>query len=121
MEISFIRKYWKAIIFVVLVVGSFLGGWKANEVYHGYKDNLEARIEKLVEKGIGDMQQAGAKNLLDSQQLLKDRKVQIIEKELPIIVEKKVYSNPSLDQDGVDYLNKLKEVTKEERKNREKK
>lgn len=121
MELSFIRKYWKAMVVVVLVLGSLFSGWKANEIYHGYKDNLEARIEKLVEKGIGDMQQAGAKNLLDSQQLLKDRKVQIIEKELPIIIEKKVYSNPSLDQDGVDYLNKLKEVTKEERKNREKK
>lgn len=121
MELSFIKKYWKAIIVAIIVCSSFFGGWKTNEIYHGYKHNLEEKIEKLVEKGLDDIQKQGAKNLIDSQQLLKDRKVTIIEKELPIIIEKEVYRNPSLDQDGVEYLKKLKEVTKEERANRGKK
>lgn len=117
MNFAFIQKFWKPLAVLVLVIGAFLGGWKSNEVYHGYKDNLEARIEKKFDKGLSDLQAQGAKNLEDTKELLKQSKAQIIEKEIPIIVEKKVYKNPSLDQEGVDALKKLKDESIKRRTN----
>ncbi|ENR0918490.1 hypothetical protein ENKO_181 [Klebsiella phage fENko-Kae01] len=115
MDFTLLRKFWKPIAVLVLVIGSFLGGWKANEVYHGYKENLEARIEKKFDEGLSKIQAQGAQNLIDTQELLKKNKAEIIEKEVPIIIERKVYQNPSLDQDGVEVLRKLKEESAKKR------
>lgn len=117
MNFEFIRKFWKPIAVLIIVICSFFGGIKTHIVYEGYKENLEARIEKKFDKGIAEMQAQGAKNLVDSQELLKKNKAEIIEKEVPVIVEKKVYKNPSLDQDGVDVLKKLKEESAKKRTN----
>lgn len=115
MNLEFIQKFWKPIAVLVIVVGAFLGGIKTHIVYEGYKESLEARIEKKVDQGIAAMQAQSAQNLIDSQELLKKNKAEIIEKEVPVIVEKKVYKNPSLDQDGVDVLKKLKEESAKKR------
>lgn len=115
MDFTLLRKFWKPISVLVLIIGAFLGGWKANEVYHGYRENLESRIEKKFDDGLAKIQAQGAQNLIDTQAILKKNKAEIIEKEVPIIIERKVYKNPSLDQDGVDVLRKLKEESVKKR------
>lgn len=112
-----IKKFWKPIAVLVLMLVSLYGGWHANEIYHGYKDNQEAKIEKLFDAGIQRMQQQGAQNLIDTQNILKAKKDKVITVEIPKIVEKEVYKNPALDQDGVDALRKLKEINNEKRTN----
>lgn len=117
MDFTLISKFWKPIAVLVFVFGVFFGGWKSNEIYHGYKDNLEEKIQQKFEQGLSDIQAQGAKNLIDTQELIKQNKAQIIEKEIPVIIEKKVYSQQCFDQTGVDALLKLKAESTKRRSN----
>jgi predicted negative regulator of RcsB-dependent stress response len=112
-----LKQFWKPITVLVLMFAMLFGGWKANDVYHGYKDNLNAQITKQFEQGLSDIQAQGAKNLIETQELIKQNKAQIIEKEVPYIVEKKVYSNQCFDETGVAVLKKLKDESAKRRTN----
>lgn len=112
-----VKQFWKPIAVLVLMFALLFGGWKANDVYHGYKDNLNAQITKKFEDGISDLQAQGAKNLIETQELIKQNKAQIIEKEVPYVVVKKVYSNQCFDDDGVGVLQKLKDTSSARRTN----
>lgn len=110
--ITVLKQYWKPLTIFVLISAAFFGGWKSNTVYIGYKDGLEQRIEKKVSDGLDKIEREHAQNYLDTKKLLQSQKTEVIEKEIPYIVEKEVYKNVCLDQSGVDVLMKLREKSR---------
>lgn len=100
--------YWKPISFALLLGGAALSGWKANTYYTGYQQSIEQQIAKQVDVALDKMQQENAKNYIETKKIMEDN-AKVIETKVPYIVERKVYKNVCLDEDGVKILNDLKQ------------
>lgn len=100
--------YWKPILVVGVMAGCVYGGWSANTYYTGYKESIDQKIEKKVDSALAKMQQENAKNYIETKKIMQDN-AKVIETQVPIIVEREVYKNVCLDEDGVKLLNDLKQ------------
>ncbi|HHT8265837.1 TPA: hypothetical protein ACT2UD_004729 [Escherichia coli] len=100
--------FWKPISFVLLIGGSAYAGWEANTYYSGYQLSIEQQIAKKVDTALDKMQQENAKNYLETKKIMEDN-AKVIETKVPFIVEREVYKNVCLDEDGVKVLNELKQ------------
>lgn len=107
-----LQKYWKSGAVVFLLIGAYGAGWKTNTIYTGYKESIELKIEKKVDTALDKMQQKAAQSLAQTQDILSKQKAEVIETKVPIIIEKKVYDNTCLEQDGVGVLSDLKEKSR---------
>ncbi|EPE1232909.1 hypothetical protein ACSGOQ_006188, partial [Escherichia coli] len=76
--------------------------------YTGYKESIDQKIEKKVDSALAKMQQENAKNYIETKKIMQDN-AKVIETQVPIIVEREVYKNVCLDEDGVKLLNELKQ------------
>lgn len=103
--------YWKPISFALLISGSAIAGWKANTYYTGYQESIEQQIAKKVDIALDKMQQENAKSYLETKKIMEDN-TKVIETKVPYIVEREVYKNVCLDEDGVKVLNELKQNSK---------
>lgn len=103
--------YWKPISFALLISGSAVAGWKANTYYTGYQESIEQQIAKKVDIALDKMQQENAKSYLETKKIMEDN-TKVIETKVPYIVEREVYKNVCLDEDGVKVLNELKQNSK---------
>lgn len=106
--LSLLTEFVKPILFVIIMGLCVFGGWKLNTFYTGYKSNIEQKITKQVDSALDTIQQNQAKNLIDTQELIKKGSAQIVETKVPIIIERKIYQNICLDEDGVKVLEDLK-------------
>ncbi|EHU8780782.1 hypothetical protein N0S44_000013 [Escherichia coli] len=103
--------YWKPISFALLISGSAIAGWKANTYYTGYQESIEQQIAKKVDIALDKMQQENTKSYLETKKIMEDN-TKVIETKVPYIVEREVYKNVCLDEDGVKVLNELKQNSK---------
>lgn len=99
---------YKALILVVLL--SVFSGWKANTYYRGYEMNQEQKITASIKKEISDMQYKQAEQLTAKLNELKGQDFKIL-KESQTIIERPIYSQQCIDQDGIGLLKKYKEVS----------
>ena len=106
-------SYKQIIIFVVYSLFLVLAGWKANTYYTGYKLSQQQKLEKIVQDGLSKIQQDNAKHYEDVQQELDKKKTEIIEKKIPVIVDRPIYMNNCVDQEGVDALQKYKQESQD--------
>lgn len=100
--------FWKPIAFVLLMVSCAFGGWKANTFYSGYKESIELKIEKKVDTALSKIENQNTQNFVETKQIMKDN-AKVIEIKVPVIVEREVYKNVCLDEEGVKLLNDLKQ------------
>lgn len=100
------------ILFLLYSVLMVFGGWKLNTYYTGYQSSIEQRIEKKVDDGLRNIEQQGAQNLKQTQDLIQNKQKDVITKEIPLIIDRPIYLNGCLDQDGVDALQRLKDIRK---------
>ena len=96
---------------ILLMLLCAFGGWKLNTYYTGYQDSINQKIEKQVSDGLSRIEQQGAKNLNDTLLELKNRKVEIVTKEVPKFIDRPVYQNVCIDEDGVTTLQNLKNAS----------
>lgn len=113
--LGLLGSYYKPILFVGLLALAMLSGWKLNTYYTGYQESIEQRIEKKVDDGLSRMQQEGARQLIETQKVLKDSSDEIISKQVPLIVDRPIYLNQCLDQDGKNILEQLRENSRAKR------
>lgn len=106
--LDFIKNHYKPVLIILAMGFCVVFGWKANTYYTGYELSITQNIEKKVDDAIDKMQQESAKNLIETQKTIKDNATKIVETKVPIIIEKKVYQNVCLDEDGVQVLRELK-------------
>ncbi len=106
--LSLLKEFTKPILFVIIMGLCVLGGWKLNTYYTGYQTSIEQKIEKQVDTALDNIQQNQAKNLVETQELIKKGSAQIVETKVPVIIERKIYQNICLDEDGVKVLEDLK-------------
>ncbi|WOL22692.1 hypothetical protein [Escherichia phage vB_EcoM_JNE01] len=109
-----IIPYWKPLLVVLVMSGCVYGGWEANNYYTGYKESIDLKIEKQVNAALDQMQQESAKSYIETKQIMQDN-AKVIETKIPYIVEREVYYNVCLDQDGVNVLKELKENSRKAR------
>lgn len=114
--LALIEEFIKPISFAVIMALCVLGGWKLNTYYTGYQSSLEQKVQKKVDDAMNQMQADQAKNLVETQQLIKDN-AKVIETKVPVIVERKVYQNVCLDEDGWNVLKELKDNSSKGREN----
>ena len=100
--------YWKPILVAVVMGGCVYGGWMANTYYTGYKLSIDQKIEKQVNAALSKMQQENAKSYIETKKIMQDN-AKVIETQVPAIIEREVYKNVCLDEDGVKLLNELKQ------------
>lgn len=110
-----IIPHWKFILVLAVMVGCSYGGWAANDYYSGYKRSIEQNIEKQVDDALDKIQRENAKNYIETKKIMQDN-AKVIETQVPFIVEREVYKNVCLDEDGVRVLNELKKNSAEARK-----
>lgn len=113
--LGFFKSYKLPLLICSFIVYSAIAtfvGWKLNTYYTGYQTSIEQRIEKQVDLGLQKIQQQGAKNLKDTQDLIDNKQTQIIKEKVPLIVDRPIYLNSCLDEDGVDVLRKLRDIRK---------
>lgn len=115
--LDILKEFAKPILFVLIMGLCAFGGWKLNTYYTGYKASLDQKIEKQVDQALSDIQKNQAQNLVETQELIKKGSAQIVETKVPVIVERKIYQNICLDQDGVKVLEDLKINSIQGRKN----
>ena len=106
--IKVVSDNYKPILIVLAMGFCVLGGWKANTYYTGYQLSISQKIEKKVDDAIDKLQQESAKNLVETQKTIKENATKIVETKVPVIIEKKVYQNVCLDEDGLQVLKELK-------------
>lgn len=105
------------------IVGVFLlwssiclfGGWKINTYYTGYQTSLKQEVTQVVEQGMRDIQFNQAELLTGKiDEIMKqDFKVQ---KEKETIIERPIYSQQCIDNDGINLLKQNQEKYNEIRK-----
>lgn len=83
-------------------------GWRVHTYYTGYQQSLEDKVQQVISSGISDYQRNQAQGLEDTQKLLSNLKANTIIKE-PTIINRPIYSQPCMDQDGADLLKQNKE------------
>lgn len=110
--IDILRKYWKQASVLILLGAMFAGGWKANTVYNGYQQNLLQQTKDQVDKALRDVQREHAKNLIEVKELLANRETEVIKVDVPKIIEKKVYYNLCLEEEGVKKLQYEKDLAR---------
>lgn len=96
---------YKAVLFLVLF--SLFCGWKANTYYRGYEMNLERNITESIHKEISDMQYKQAEQLTEKLNELNDQDFKVL-RESKTIIERPIYSQECIDQDGIDLLKQYK-------------
>ena len=100
----FTRSYFLFAGYSFLLIFS---GWQICTYYNGYKENLENKALQIVKDGISEYQKVQAQGLEDTKVLLQKQKSSTIIKERTI-VEKPIYQNVCLDEDGVSILRDYK-------------
>ncbi|EOR9074253.1 hypothetical protein FOI42_RS03970 [Escherichia coli] len=100
--------FWKPIAFVLLMASCTFGGWKANTFYTGYKESIELKIEKKVDAALSKIESQNTKNYVETKQIMQNN-AKVIETKVPVIIEREVYRNVCLDEEGVKLLNDLKQ------------
>lgn len=113
--LTLLSEYAKPFAFVLAMALCTFGGWKMNTWYTGNQRSLSLDIEKQVDNALDRMQQGNAKTLIDTNKLIKDN-AKVIEKPVPFIVEREVYKNVCIDEDGNTVLLDLKRNSIETRK-----
>ncbi|QOI71642.1 putative membrane protein [Erwinia phage pEa_SNUABM_47] len=93
--------------FLLYTVLMLFSGWQVHTYYVGYQQNIEQKIEKIVDNGIRNYQQNQAKGLEDTKSLLDNARVNTIIKE-PTIINRPIYMQQCMDQAGVDLLKQYK-------------
>lgn len=106
--------YKSIIIFIIVVVLSIFSGWKLNTYYTGYQTSLKQEVTQVVEQGLRDIQQNQAKVLTDKLNELNNQPFKI-QKEKETIVERPIYSQQCIDNDGINLLKKNQENLNETR------
>lgn len=86
---------------------SFYSGWKVNSYYVGYQQNLEKIVQDSINKSVSDFQRQQAQGLEDTKKLLDGVKTNTIYKERTI-VNKPIYLNGCMDEEGVNLLREYK-------------
>ena len=100
--------YWKPILVLAVMGGCVYGGWSANTYYTGYKQSIDQKIEKQVDSALSKIQQENAKNYIETKKIMQDN-AKVIETQVPVIIEREVYKNVCIDEDGFRLLNDLKQ------------
>ncbi len=106
--------YKSIIIFIIVVSISVFSGWKLNTYYTGYQTSLKQEVTQVVEQGLRDIQQNQAKVLTDKLNELNNQPFKI-QKEKETIVERPIYSQQCIDNDGINLLKKNQENLNETR------
>lgn len=96
------------ILFGIFICLVFLGGWNARIWYDGNKESQELKVQQLVSEGISKIQQENAKNYEDMKIKLDERKVEIIEKDVPKFIDRPIYLNKCIDEDGAKTIDKFR-------------
>lgn len=99
---------YKAMILIVLL--SVFSGWKANTYYTGYEMNLEKNVTASIKKEISDMQYQQAEQLTAKLSELKDQDFKVL-RESQTIIERPIYSQQCIDQEGIELLKRYKEAS----------
>lgn len=100
---------YKALIgYITLTVIIYFAGIQTHIVYTGYKLSEYQKMEKLVSGKVGSIEQSNAKNLEDIKKSLEDRKVLVVDKEIPVVITKPIYKNICADEEGIGILEKYK-------------
>lgn len=86
-------------------------GWQIHTYYNGYQQSITDKVLKVVENGVSTYQSKQAQGLEDTKELLKNAKSETIIKERTI-VNRPIYMNTCMDQDGVDLLTSYKNKAK---------
>lgn len=96
------------VIFILWTTVSIFGGWKINTYYQGYQNNLKAEVTQVVKDSINDMQADNARQLASTIQGIKDLDVRVV-RESKTIVERPIYQNQCIDEDGIKLLKDFKD------------
>lgn len=97
--------------FLLYTVLTVFGGWQMHTYYDGYQQNIEAKVEKIVDEGITRFQRNQAQGLEDTKNLLEQARTNTIIKE-PTIINRPIYMQQCMDQAGVDLLKQYREDSK---------
>lgn len=99
-------------IFLLWTAISIFGGWKVNTYYQGYQNNLKQEVTQTIKDSISDMQAGNAKQLTSTLNELKGLDIRVI-KESKTIIERPIYQNQCMDEDGLSKLKQYKEKSNE--------
>lgn len=94
--------------FLLFTVLMLFSGWQIRTYYDGYQQNIAEQVQKVVDNGISTFQRNQAQGLEDIKGNLKDVKTNTIVKE-STIVNRPIYMQQCIDQDGVDLLQQYKD------------
>ncbi len=100
------------VAFLLYTVLMVFGGWKIHTYYDGYQQNLEAKVQQVIDNGISTFQRNQAQGLEDTKNLLDSAKTNTIIKE-KTIVNRPIYMQQCIDQAGVDLLKQYREESKD--------
>jgi hypothetical protein len=109
--LNFIKLYKLPIgivAFFLYTVLTVFAGWQVHTYYNGYQDSLNQKVEKIVNDGISDYQRKQAQGFEDQKALLAGAATNTIIREKTIL-EKPIYLQKCMDQDGVDELTRYKQ------------
>lgn len=106
---------------VMCLMLSFTAGWKVHSYYVGYQQNIENTVKKEVQRGIDDMQRQNAQSLIDTQKKLDNLKSKTIIEKVPQIIDRPIYLQSCIDEDGVKILKQYKEESNKIRQERRQK
>lgn len=110
--LNVLKQYWKPLLIGGSLLLCVFAGWKMNSIYTGYQMNIEERITKQVDKSLSKIEQQGAQNLKETQDLLAKGTTTIVETKVPLIIDRPIYNNVCLDKDGGTILKELREESK---------
>lgn len=87
---------------------SFSLGWKVHSYYVGYQQNIERVVKDEVKEGLSQIQKDHAQNLLDTQKKLDNIKSNVVVERIPTFIDRPVYLNGCIDEDGAGTLHDFK-------------
>lgn len=97
------------VIAVVLMYGvSFGFGWKVHSYYVGYQLNIERTVKEQIEEGLTQIQRDNAQSLLETQKKLDGIKSTVVVERIPTIIDRPIYLQRCLDEDGANILRDYK-------------
>ena len=99
------------VAFFLYTVLMIFGGWKVHTFYNGYQQSLNDKVELVVREGISTYQRTQAQGLEDTKKLLDGARTNTIIKE-PTIINRPIYMQECMDQDGVDLLKQYRNESK---------
>ncbi|SOK58431.1 hypothetical protein [Yersinia phage fHe-Yen9-04] len=108
---NFIKLYKLPIVIVAFILYTVLmlfSGWQVRTYYDGYQQNIVEKVQKVVDTGVSTMQRNQAQGFENIKVNLKEANNKTIIKE-PTIVNRIIYAQQCIDQDGVDLLQQYKQ------------